>query len=118
MIELRHRQVLALPPFAAAVVGIPHPPVITNEHSLRIGRIDPDIMRVPVCPLKTTDDRKAPARVFAQNQSAVGFEYAIRIFWIDDKSCEVERTPHHPITFVALVPCHAAIVGNKQRAIG
>src|ERR1043166_4557503 len=48
MIELRHRQVFAFPPFAAAVVRVPHPPLVAHVNGLWIGRVDPHIMRVAV----------------------------------------------------------------------
>ena len=48
VIKLRHRQVISFPPFAAAVVGVPHSAVVAHEYHLRVGRIDPDIMHVAV----------------------------------------------------------------------
>ena len=50
MIELGHRQVTPFPPFASAIIGIPHPAVVADKHNLRVGGIDPHIMRVPVRP--------------------------------------------------------------------
>src|SRR4029077_8163210 len=44
MVELRDGKVVAFPPFAPAVVGIPHPAVIPGKDRLRIGWIDPDAM--------------------------------------------------------------------------
>jgi len=43
-------------------------------------------MRVPVCTWKAADTEKLlPASFNSTNQSAVGLEYAIRIFWIDNE---------------------------------
>ena len=74
MIELRDRQVLALPPFAAPIVRIPHAAIVTSEHRLRIRGINPDIMRVTVCPLKTAYHSEAFTPVLTQNQRAIRFE--------------------------------------------
>ncbi len=56
--------------------------------------------------------------VLAQDQLPVRLEDAVRIFRIDDQFGEVERTPDHPGALVALVPGRAAVIGNKERAIG
>src|SRR4029453_15361112 len=77
MIELRHRQVFAFPPFAAAVVGIPHPAVVSHEHNFRVGWFNPEIVAVAMCALKTAHDRKALAGVLAHNQRAVSLEQAV-----------------------------------------
>jgi hypothetical protein len=68
--------------------------------------------------LKSAHDREAPAGVLAYNERAVGLEQAIRIFGIDNQICKVKRTPHHPVAFVAFVPCRATIVRNEKRAVG
>src|SRR5512132_2752757 len=34
MVELRYWQIFAFPPFAAAVVRVPHPTIITDEYNL------------------------------------------------------------------------------------
>ena len=68
--------------------------------------------------LETADDGEALAGVFAQDQRSVGLEDAIRILRINDQVREVERTPDHPIAFVALIPGRAAVVGDKERAVG
>ena len=118
VIELRDRQVIALPPFAAAVVGIPHAAVVAGEDGLRIGRIDPDVVHVAMRALKSADHRETLARVFAHDERAVGFEDAIRILRIDNQVREIERPPDHPVALVALVPGRAAIIGNEERAVG
>ena len=84
MIELRDRQVLAFPPFAAAVVRIPHSAIVTDENGLRISWVDPNIVHVAVRTLKPSHRGKTPACILAQNQCAIGLEHAIRIFWIDN----------------------------------
>src|SRR5438067_13672985 len=53
MIELRDWQILALPPFAPAVVGIPNAAVIASHDRLRVSRIDPDIVHVAVAALES-----------------------------------------------------------------
>jgi hypothetical protein len=118
MIKLRQRQVLALPPFAATVVGIPHATVVTGKYRLRIGRIDPDVVEIAVGALKAADHGKALAGVLTQNERAIGLEKAIRIFRIHNQVREVKRAPHHPIAFIALVPRHSAVVRNEERAVG
>src|SRR5207253_4077331 len=117
MIELRDWQVLALPPFAAAIVRIPHAAIVTAEDRLRIRRIDPNIVHVAVRSLKPPYHCKTPACILAQNQCAIGLEHAIRIFWIDYQVREVERSPHHPIALIPRSPGHAAIVGDEQCAL-
>ena len=72
VIKLRHRQVFAFPPFAAAVVRVPHPAIVSHEHHLRVGRIDPHIMAVAVRALKAAHYRKTLAGVLAHNQRAIG----------------------------------------------
>ena len=61
VIELRDGQVFAFPPFAAAVVGIPHPAVVAGEDGLRIGRVNPDIVHVAMRALETADGGEALA---------------------------------------------------------
>src|SRR5262249_38853927 len=46
VIKLRDGQVIAFPPFASAVVGIPHSAVIAGKDRLRIGWINPEAMDV------------------------------------------------------------------------
>src|SRR5207253_11317501 len=67
MVELRDGKVVAFPPFAPAIVGIPHPAVIPGKDSLRIGWIDPDAMNVPVHPAKPANRGKAFPRVLTNN---------------------------------------------------
>src|SRR5215469_18872786 len=111
MIELRHWQVFSFPPFRAAVVGIPHPAIVAGEDDLGIGWIDPDVMNVAMHPAKSADHRETFASVLTDNQRAISLKHAVRIFWIDYQVGEIERAPYHPLTFISLVPRHAAIVG-------
>ena len=117
VVKLRDRQVFAFPPFAAAVVGVPHSAVVSHEHHLRVGRINPDIVAVAMRALKTAHDRKALAGVLAHNQRAVSLEQAVRIFGINDQVREIERSPDHPLAFITFLPCRAAVIGNEQRAL-
>ena len=80
VIELRHRQVFAFPPFTAAVVPVPHPAVVSHEHYLRVRGIYPHVVRVSVCTLKTTNLGKAFSAVVAHNQSAIRLKQAVWIF--------------------------------------
>src|SRR5437879_6278763 len=116
MVKLRDGEVVAFPPFAPAVVGIPHPAVITGKDSLRIGWIDPDTMNVPMHP--TANRGEAFPGILTDNHCAVGLKKAVGIFWINNQIGEVKRTPHHPPALIALIPGAAAIVGDKERAIG
>ena len=84
MIKLRDRKVFAFPPFAPAVVGIPHAAIVSGEDGLRIYWIDPDIVVIAVAPLKAADDRETFAAVFTQNQRAIRLENAVGIFRIDN----------------------------------
>ena len=68
VIKLRHRQIISFPPFAAAVVGVPHSAVVAHEYHLRVGRIDPHVMRIAVRPLKTAHHREAFSSILADNQ--------------------------------------------------
>ena len=68
MIKLRDWQVFALPPFAATVVGVPHSAVISHEHDLRVGWIDPHDMRIAVSPLKTADHGEAFPAILTDNE--------------------------------------------------
>ena len=74
-------------------------------------------MHVAVHPAESSDDCETFARVFADNQRAVGLEHAIWIFRIDNEIRKIEWPPHHPLAFVALVPRHPAVVGTEQRAV-
>src|SRR5436190_13067799 len=67
MIELRDRKIIAFPPFAPAVVGIPHPAIIAGKNSLRIGWIDPDTMNVAVYSAKPANRGEAFPRVLTNN---------------------------------------------------
>ena len=118
VVELRDGEVFAFPPFAATVVRIPHAAIVPGGDRLRIGRIDPNIMEIAMRTLKTADDGETLARIFAQDQRTVGLEETVRIFRINDQVREVERTPDHPIALIALVPRRAAIIGDKERAVG
>src|SRR5205814_1791026 len=106
MVELRDGKVIAFPPFAPAVVGIPNPAVIAGKDSLRIGWIDPDAMDVPMHP--TANRGEAFPSILTNDHCAVGLKKAVGIFWINNQIGEVERTPYHPLTLVALVPGAAA----------
>src|SRR5215813_8272662 len=68
VIELRDRQVFSFPPFAAAVVRVPHSAIVPREYDLWVRRINPHIMRVTVRSLETAYYRKALSRVLADNQ--------------------------------------------------
>src|SRR4029077_8893427 len=68
VIKLRHRQVFAFPPFAPAVVGVPHSAVVSDEYDLGVGGIDPHVVRVSVSSLKTAYYRKTFSAVLADNQ--------------------------------------------------
>src|SRR5215211_3754826 len=118
VVKLRYRQVFAFPPFAAAIVGVPHSAVVSHEHYLGIGWIDPHVVAVAVRALKTANDRKAFPSVFTHNECSIGLEQAVRIFRVNYQLREVERSPHHPLAFIALLPCRAAIIGNEQSALG
>ena len=117
MVKLRYRQVFGLPPFAAPVVRVPHPAIVSGEYNLWVRRVDPNIVRVAVRALKTAHDRKALAGVLAHNQRAVGLEQAVRIIGINDEVREIERSPDHPLAFITFLPSRAAVIGNEQRAL-
>ena len=68
MIKLGDRQVFALPPFAAAVIRVPHSAVVSHKHHLRVGWVDPHVVRIAVCSLKTAYHGKTFASVLADNQ--------------------------------------------------
>src|SRR5438105_5360561 len=84
MVELRDGKVVALPPFAPAVVRIPHPSIIPRKDSLRIGRIDPDAMNVPVHSTKPANRGEAFPRILTNDHRAVGLKKAVGIFRIND----------------------------------
>src|SRR5437773_9969953 len=102
MIELRDRQVLALPPFAAAVVRIPHAAIVTADDGLRIHRVDPKIVYIAVRSLKPPYHRKTPACILAQHQRAIGLKHAILIFYIDNQVSAAQSAPLQLITKIAL----------------
>src|SRR2546428_13333199 len=104
MVELRHRQAIGLPPFAAAVAGIPHASVIPRKDGLRISRIDPDVVHIAMRSNESPNRGETFARVLAHNKRAVRLKNAVRIFWIDNQVREIERAPEHPITFVPFLP--------------
>src|SRR6478672_9982906 len=104
MVELGDGQVLAFPPFASAVVGIPHPTVIAGKDRLRIGWINPDAMDIAMHPAETPDRRKAFPCILANNHRTIGLEDAIRVLRVDDQIREIKWAPDHPLALVPLVP--------------
>ena len=99
----RDRKVFAFPPFAAAVVGVPHPAVVSpDQHHSRVGRL-----HIVERALKT---RLRPQA--AHNQRAVSLENAVRVFGINDQVREIERSPDHPLAFITFLPCRAAVIGK------
>ena len=118
MIELRDRKIVRFPPSVAAIVGVPNAAVVARNDRLRIARIDPDRVHIAVRAVEAADRGETFAAVFTQNERAVRFENAIRIFWIDGQVREIKRAPDHPVAFVALRPRLSAIIGNKERAVG
>ena len=117
VIELRDRQVVALPPLVAAVVGQPEAAIVAGDHVLDIVRIDPDAVHVAMHAVEAADRREALAAVIAADQRAIGLVDELRVDRIDDQMREVERTPDHPLALVALLPGAAAVVGNVERAV-
>ena len=117
VVKLGNWQVIALPPFGTAIVGIPNAAIIPGDDSLRIGRINPHIVHVAVCASEAADHRKALAAVFAENQRAIGLEHAIGIFRVDDQVRKIKRTPNHPVALVPLCPGLSTIVGNVESAV-
>jgi hypothetical protein len=116
VVELRHRQVVLLPPLVAAVVRLPEAAVVTGHDVLRVRRIDPDVVIVAVHAAAGVGE--ALAAVEALDQVEVRLEETVRIFRIDDEVGEIERPPDHQLALVALVPGLAAVIGAIQRRIG
>src|SRR5439155_27090357 len=110
MVKLGHRQVFAFPPFAAAVVRVPHSAIVAYEHDLCVGWIDPHIVRVAVSSHKTANHRKTFPAVFADDQSSITLEDAVRIFWINNQLRKVQRAPYHPLALATPVPRHPAVL--------
>ena len=84
MIELRDRKVVAFPPFASAVVGIPHPAVVPGKDSLRIGWIDPDAMHVSMHAPEPTDRGEAFPGVLTYDHRPVGLKKTVGVLRIND----------------------------------
>ena len=118
VIELRDRQIVALPPSVAAVVRDPQPAVVAREHVLGVVGIDPQVVQVAVHAVEAADDREALAAVLGEDQVAVGLEDALGVPGIDDQVGEVERPPHHPLTLVAPLPAVAAVVRDEEPGVG
>ena len=114
VIELRDRQVVALPPGVATVVGIPDASIVAGNEMLGIFRIHPHIMKIPVGAI--ADRAETPAAVFAEDQAKVGLVDFVFVFRIDDQVGEVKRPPDHQIAAVPLFPRLAAIFGAKKSA--
>src|SRR5205085_11530898 len=95
----------------------PHPAIVTGKDRLRIGWINPDTMHIAVHAAEAAHSGKAFTRVVTYDHGPVSFEKAIGIFRIDDQVGEIKWPPDHPLTFVALVPCAAAIVGNEESTV-
>ena len=70
VVELRDRQVLRLPPFVGAVVGIPDAAIVAGDDVVGVARIDPHIMEIAM--RAAGDVAKAAASIRAHNQSAPG----------------------------------------------
>ena len=67
---------------------------------------------------ETANRGEALAAVLAQDERAISLEDAIGILRVNDQVGKVERAPDHPLALVALVARSAAVVGNKERALG
>src|SRR2546430_4749734 len=66
VIELRNRQIIALPPGIAAIVGIPNAAVITDDEVIGIVGIHPNIVEIPV--RSVSDSAETSAAVLAHDQ--------------------------------------------------
>src|SRR6267154_338321 len=89
VIELRDRKILALPPLVAAVVRIPDATIVSGNHTVGAGRIDPDVVKVPV--RAVADAAEALTAVRADDERTIGLEDAVFILWIHDEVGEIER---------------------------
>src|SRR5580765_311151 len=66
VVELRNRQIGALPPTAAAVIGIPDTTVIPSDQVIGVFGIDPDVVKITV--RAAADGAETFAAVFAHDQ--------------------------------------------------
>src|SRR4051794_37834624 len=108
MVELRDREVLRFPPAAPAVPRDPEAAVVAADDVLRVRRIDPEIVPVPV---RSPPARgEAPPAVLADDQVEIGLEEPIGLGRIDDEAREIERPPHHVLALVARLPGDAAVL--------
>ena len=114
VVELRERQVVALPPTAAAVVRDPQPAVVAAHDVLRVGRVDPEV--VPVAVRSTGSRAEARATVGRDDQPSAHLEHAVLVLRIHDQLREVERAPHHHLAAIALLERPAAVAGDEERA--
>src|SRR5215471_19659628 len=67
--------------------------------------------------LETAYYRKALSAVLADNQRPIRLKQPVWVFGINNQVGKVERTPDHPLTFIAFLPRRAAVVRNKQCAL-
>src|SRR2546423_2609697 len=77
MVELRDRQVVRLPPFVAAVEGIPDAAIVAGDDAIGGVRIDPEIVEVPVRSIG--DSAEALAAVITYDEWTVGLEQAVSL---------------------------------------
>src|SRR6266566_7897729 len=113
MIELRDRKIFALPPLVAAVVGVPDTAVVSSDHAIGAGRIDPDVMEIAVCTV--ADAAEALPAIGAHHERTIGLEDAVLVFRIDDEIRKIEWAPDHSLTAVAHLPGASAIAGTIER---
>src|SRR5262245_59305099 len=109
MVELRDRQVFSLPPFVAAVVGVPDAAVVARNQLIGVVRIDPEVVVIAVRPASNVAE--ALAAVVAGDQWAVGLVKLVLVLRVHDQVGEVERTPDHALAAVKRRPRLAAVVG-------
>ena len=114
VIELRNRQIIALPPGIAAIVGIPNAAVITDDEVIGIVGIHPNIVEIPV--RSVSDSAETSAAVLAHDQGKVRLVNFVLVFRIYDQVREIKWPPYHPIAAVALFPRFAPIIGAEKRA--
>ena len=114
VIELRNRQVVSFPPGISAVVGVPNSAVISCDHMLRIVRINPNVVEIPVSAARNIAE--AFSAVAAHDQAEVRLINFVFVLGVDDQVGKIKRTPHHQLAAVTLLPGFSAILGAKQRA--
>src|SRR5579863_277837 len=108
VIELGNRQIVALPPIVAPVVGIPNSAVISRDQMIGVVGVHPNIVHVTMHPVRY------PAETFStvltHDHAQVRLVNLVLVLGIHHQVRKIKWTPDHQIAGVATRPALAPII--------